>query len=219
MNPFKFFEKLKKNNNRPWFGEHKSEYEEIRHWWIEGMERVRASVVNAWPEAAYTNIKTFRIYRDTRFSADKTPYKTHIGSTMAPVAANDVHSPGFYIEVGVPDTDSGVFAGVWAPESEVLKKLRRAIVDNIEEWEEIVQNPEFTKFYPEWFGERLKTAPKGWPKDHPQIEYLRLKHLGRYAAMTREQFMSDIWTDEIASRIVAALPFIQFLDYSIQEDI
>lgn len=218
MNPYKFFEKLKNNNNREWFALHKPEYDEIRSWWLEGMGRVQAAVAEEWPDVRYSNVKTFRIYRDTRFSHDKTPYKTHIGSTIAPPRSKDVHSPGVYLEAGVPDTDSGVFAGIWAPESSVLKKLRLAIVNNIEEWEDIVHNQRFVELYPDWFGERLKTAPSGWPKDHPQIEYLRLKHIGRQSAMTRQMFTSDHWTDHIAERIIAAVPFLQFLDYSLFEE-
>lgn len=218
MNPFAFFEKLKDNNNREWFGAHKQEYEQIRAWWTEGIERVRMLVTEAWPEVAYSDIKTFRIYRDTRFSLDKTPYKTHIGSTIAPPGVYNVHNAGVYLEAGIPDSDTGVFAGVWAPESKDLKKLRKAIVDNIEEWEDIVCNPEFVKVYPEWFGERLKTAPKGWPKDHPQIEYLRLKHFGRYSAMTRKMFLTDAWIDEMAGRISVAVPMLRFLSYSLNEE-
>ena len=219
MNPFPFFETLKANNNREWFAKHRGEYDEIRAWWLAGMERVLAVVSESWHEVRYSNVKTFRIYRDTRFSLDKTPYKTHIGSIIAPPSSHDVHSPGVYLEVGIPDSDSGVFAGMWCPESNDLKKLRRAIVDNIEEWEEIVKSPELVRFYPEWFGERLKTAPKGWPKNHPQIEYLQLKHLGRYSPMTRSQFMSDNWTDLMAERIIAAVPLLRFLDYSLHEDV
>lgn len=218
MNPYIFFEELRKNNNRPWFNEHKGEYDEIRQWWLAGMEKVKALVSEEWPEVKYGNVKTFRIYRDTRFSLDKTPYKTHIGSVLAPPRSRDVHSPGVYMEVGIPDSDSGVFTGMWAPESKDLKKLRHAIVDNIEEWEEIVNERTFREYYPEWFGEKLKTAPKGWPKDHPQIEYLRLKHLGLQSALSRRQFMSASWPEEIAKRIVASVPFLRFLDYSLHEE-
>lgn len=186
---------------------------------MDGMEHVKAAIAREWPEVNYSPVKTFRIYRDTRFSTDKTPYKTHIGSTIAPPQSDSVHLPGVYLEVGIPDTDSGVFAGIWAPEAPVLKKLRRAIVDNIEEWEEIVNDPKLLEYYPDWFGERLKTAPKGWPKDHPQIEYLRLKHLGRYSPMTRRQFMSASWPDEMARRITAAVPLLRFLSYSLTEEV
>ena len=218
MNPFPFFEELKKNNNREWFAKNKSRYEEIRNWWIDGMEQVRAKVIGEWPEVGYSTIKTFRIYRDTRFSLDKTPYKTHIGSTIAPPGTYNVHNAGFYLEAGIPTEDCGVFCGVWAPENKVLNKLRHAIVDNIEEWEEIVSNPDLNRLYGDWFGERLKTAPKGWPKDHPQIEYLRLKHIGRQATITPAQYKSARWTDLIAERIIVALPLLRFLHYSLNEE-
>lgn len=218
VNPYEFFEALHANNNRDWFSKHKADYEDIRRWWLDGMARVQAGILEAWPEVKYSPLKTFRIYRDTRFSADKTPFKTHIGSTLAPPGTNNVHGVGVYLEVGIPDADSGVFAGIWAPENAVLNKLRRAIVDNIEEWEDIVHAAELQKYYNDWFGERLKTAPKGWPKDHPQIEYLRLKHIGRFAPMTRRQFLSANWPDEMAARISAAVPMLRFLDYSLNEE-
>lgn len=212
-----FFEELKKNNDRAWFAANRDRYEEIRREWIAGMNTVQAIVSEHWPEVRYVEPKTFRIYRDTRFSNDKTPYKTHIGSTIAPPGTN-VHLPGVYIESGIPAEDSGVFVGVWAPETATLKKLRHAIVDNIEEWEEIVNEPEFVRYYPDWFGERLKTAPKGWPKDHPQIEYLRLKHIGRAAPMTQRELSGPEWPHLVADRIIAAVPFLRFLHYSLTEE-
>lgn len=219
MNPFDFFRELSTNNNREWFAANKQRYDAIRAEWLDGMEKLRVILAEQWPDVKFYNIHTFRIYRDTRFSLDKTPYKTHIGSTIAPPTARDPHSAGIYLEAGIPTSDTGVFVGVWAPESATLKKLRRAIVDNIEEWEEIVNDPRFTSYYPEWFGEKLKTAPKGWPKDHPQIEYLRLKHIGRYSPMTPKMFTSGKWIDEMAQRITAAVPFLRFLDYSINEEV
>ncbi|MDE6396538.1 MAG: DUF2461 domain-containing protein [Muribaculaceae bacterium] len=212
-----FFEHLRANNNREWFAAHRAEYDEIRREWIDGMNTVHALVSEAWPEVRYAEPKTFRIYRDTRFSSDKTPYKTHIGSTLAPPGAT-VHLPGAYIESGIPQEDSGVFVGIWCPEAPVLKKLRHAIVDNIEEWEEIVHDPEMNRYYGDWIGERLKTAPKGWPKDHPQIEYLRLKHIGKVAELTRRQFAGHDWPRLVADRIIAGLPLLRFLHYSLTEE-
>lgn len=218
MNPFDFFEELKANNNREFFKANKERYDEIRAWWLDGIAKVHALVSETWPEVRFSAPKTFRIYRDTRFSPDKTPYKTHIGTTLAPPHVHDVHSPGVYLEAGIPLSDTGVFAGIWCPEAKILNKLRRAIVDNIEEWEEIVNEPELNRLYDTWFGEKLKTAPKGWPKDHPQIEYLRLKHIGRFAPMTRAQICSRNWPELMAERIDAAVPLLRFLDYSINEE-
>ncbi|MBD5170588.1 MAG: DUF2461 domain-containing protein [Bacteroidales bacterium] len=213
----KFFEHLRQNNNREWFAEHRAEYDEIRREWIDGINTVHALVSEAWPEVRHATPKTFRIYRDTRFSTDKTPYKTHISSSIAPPGSN-VHLPGAYIESGLSAEDSGVFIGIWCPEAPVLKKLRHAIVDNIEEWEEIVHDPELNRYYGDWIGQRLKTAPKGWPKDHPQIEYLRLKHIGKASGLTRREFADPAWPRLVADRIIAGLPLLRFLHYSLTEE-
>lgn len=219
MNPYPFFEALASNNNREWFAAHRGEYDALLAEWKDGIERARAMVAaEVWPEVAHTSLKTFRIYRDTRFSLDKTPFKTHLGSVIAPPGGRDVHHPGVYVQVGIPDAETGVFGGVWAPESADLKKLRHAMVDNIEEWEEIVNDSRLTRYFPDWFGERLKTAPKGWPKDHPQIEYLRLKHIGRESIMSRDQFRSPHWPEMVAERVAAIVPLIRFLDYSLFEE-
>ncbi len=219
MNPYPFFEALEADNTREFFAAHRAEYDAIRAEWIEGMHHVQNMVVPSWEEIRYSEPRTFRIYRDVRFSLDKRPFKTHIGSTFAPPGPNDAHRVGVYVECGIPDSDSGVFGGIWAPDTRTLTKLRRAIVDNIEEWEEIIHDPKMTRLFPDWFGERLKTAPKGWPKDHPQIEYLRLKHIGRESHLTRQQFASKNWTELIAERIEAIVPMLRFLDYSLNEEL
>lgn len=218
MNPYPFFEELTANNNRAWFAANKTRYDDLRHEWIQGMERVKLLVADSYPEMSHVPVKTFRIYRDTRFTTDKTPYKTHLGSVLPMPGARNVHHSGAYVEIGIPDSDSGVFGGIWAPDAPSLKKLRHAIVDNIDEWNDIVNDPTLKKFFPDWFGERLKTAPKGWPKDHPQIEYLRLKHIGRESLMTRREFMRPDWTDAVAQRIIAIMPLLQFIDYSLNEE-
>lgn len=218
MKALQFFRQLAANNNREWFKAHKDRYDALSEEWKEGMERVQGLVTPHWPQVRYASVKTFRIYRDTRFSHDKTPYKLHLGSVLAPPSSQNVHHPGVYIECGYESHDSGVFAGVWAPESATLNKLRHAMVDNIEEFREITDNPAFTKYFPAWYGETLKTAPKGWPKDHPDIDLLRLKHIGRQSDMPIEVFDSPGWEEKVARRIIAAVPFMQFLDYSLFEE-
>lgn len=217
MNPYPFFTQLAANNNRPWFQANRAAYDDIRAEWIAGIEQAKTIVAEEWPEIRHATPHTFRIYRDTRFSTDKTPYKTHIGSTLATPGPNDAHRCGVYIECGIPTTDSGVFAGLWEPPTPILRILRRAIVDNAEEWTDIVTDQRLNQYYPHWFGTRLKTAPQGWPKDHPMIEYLRLKSIGRFAPITPRQYADPAWPETIAERIIAAVPLLRFLDYSIAE--
>ena len=101
----------------------------------------------------------------------------------------------------------------------MLAKLRRAIVDNVEEFEEIVNAPELRKLYPGWLGETLKTAPKGWPKDHPQIEYLRLKYYGKFHHCDRRYFESERWYERASEDFRVLKPLIDFLNYSYDEDV
>ena len=100
----------------------------------------------------------------------------------------------------------------------MLNKLRHAIVDNIDEFEEIINNPEFVKHFPSWIGDSLKNVPKGWDKDHPQAGLLKLKEYGRLCSC-KEAFFRDPARVEIAAHRFSLLkPLIDFLNYSLDED-
>lgn len=218
---FEFFDSLAANNNRPWFQVNKERYTALRGEWIAGMNRVIAAVGAEWPEVAHQDASrcTYRIYRDVRFSPDKSPYKTYISSSVADPALRGCHS-GIYVTAGVKSADTGIYAGVWAPEAPLLRKLRRAIDDNAEEFLDIVNAPALVKLYGKgWAGDALKTAPKGYDKEHPMIEYLRLKDIGKFCPMTRRDFESRDWPEIVAERILPALPLVRFIDYSILEEV
>lgn len=217
---FSFFEALHANNNRPWFAGHKSQYQEIRAEWIAGVNAITALISEEWPEVRHTEASqnTYRIYRDIRFSNDKTPFKTHISSSIGNPALRGQHT-GIYLEAGFPTTDTGVWGGIWNPERDVLRKLRRAISDNAEEFLEIVNNPELLRLYGrQWGGRALKTAPKGYAKDHPMIEYLRLNDIGKFCPITPATFADPQWPEILAEHIRPAIPLVKFIDYSILED-
>ena len=217
---FDFFERLSANNNRPWFQEHKPEYDAIRAEWIEGMERLIPIVAAEWPRIRTVDARraTYRIYRDTRFSLDKTPYKTHIGTSLDPPELRGRHC-GLYIEAGLSDGMTGVWGGIWCPASPDLRKLRQAIADNDDEFLAIVNDPALTDVYgTHMWGDTLKTAPKGFPKDHPMIQYLRLKELGKYCPVPRSVFASPDWPEALAERILPVIPLTEFIAYSLLED-
>ncbi|MGM9865592.1 MAG: DUF2461 domain-containing protein [Muribaculaceae bacterium] len=217
---FDFFDRLAANNNRPWFVEHKAEYDELRAAWIQGLGRVIAALSDEWPEVRWLDPAraTYRIYRDVRFSNDKTPYKTHIGSSIAPPALLKSHI-GLYIQAGHIKDDTGIYGGMWCPEAAELRKIRKAIVVNSEEWLDIVNSPAMLRTYGHrWFGEALKTAPKGYDRDHPLIEYLRLKDIGKFTILNRGLFADPAWPDRVADLSRPLIPLCKFLIYTLYEE-
>lgn len=214
---FKFLEALEANNNRPWFMAHKELFDRLRQQWFADIDRMIAAV-SEW-DASYRWLTgkecTYRIYRDTRFSPDKTPYKTYFSAYLSPRGKNS-DMAGFYIEAG--PNESGIYGGLWAPDAKALRKIRHAIVDNIEEFTEIIENPEFTELYPHWWGQTLKTIPKGWPKDHPQAPLLRLLHYGRVHPLGRDFFEDKSWPEKAAALMRPLKPLVDFINYSLFEE-
>lgn len=214
-----FFNQLEHNNNREWFNARKDQYLGLRRQWINTMQQVFAQVAEFWPEVRYADAarNTFRIYRDIRFSNDKTPYKTHIGTVLTTPGLTS-HS-GFYIQAGGDSAGSGIYAGIWHPEKEQLRKLRRAIAYNDDEFAAIAEDPALIREYGEtWDGESLKTAPKGYDVNHPMIKYLRLKDIGKYAEIPNNIVDSPDFVAVVVEKIRAALPLVQFLNYSLAEE-
>lgn len=215
---YDFFEQLRANNNRPWFAAHKSQYQELRQAWLADVDRMIAAMAQWEPALAHLEAKqcAYRIYRDTRFSPDKTPLKLNFSAAFAPGGKNDFHA-GYYIETGIRPNGSGLYGGLYCPDAPMLKKLRHAIVDNIEEFEDIIHNPELEKEFPGWVGEQLKTIPKGWPKDHPQAPLLRLKDYGKAHFCDKEFFLDPAWPERSARLFELLKPMNDFLNYSIDE--
>lgn len=173
---FKFLDALAANNDRAWFQAHRAEYEAIRDQWLEDLQKLINALAGFRPELRTLAPKdcTYRIYRDVRFSPDKSPYKRHLGALIAPNGRRCTDAC-IYLQVAADGFDTGVYGGLWMPNAAQKRKVRSAIDADANEFAEIADaldtNPAFT---PQWWGEHLKTAPKGWPKDHPMIQYLRL---------------------------------------------
>ena len=214
---FKYLEELAKNNNRPWFMAHKEEFDELRLKWHADIDRLIAAASQWEPAYRWLDGKnsTFRIYRDTRFSADKTPYKTYFSAALSPRGKSS-DMAGYYISAGI--ADCGIYGGIWAPDAQQLRKMRHAIVDNIEEFEEILADPELQRLYPHWWGPTLKTIPKGWPKDHPQAPLLRLLHYGREHSLSPEFFADSSWPEKAADMMRPLHRLINFINYSLFEE-
>lgn len=214
-----FFKDLSRNNNRQWFQAHRDEYQQIREEFRDDLSRLLAYMSEYEPAFARLDAKDliFRVNRDIRFSPDKSPYKTYISASVAPLGRKSPEA-GYYIHADFRPGESGLYGGIWHPETANLKKLRKAIDDNFEEFEEIVNEPELVKYFPGWFGEMLKTAPQGYPKDHPAIYYLRMKDIGKFHAVAPSFFADPSWPEKAAEILRPLNPLMRFINYSLFEE-
>lgn len=208
-----FLRRLSENNNRDWFREHKAEYDELRALWLADLQ-VMIDRMAVWEPgvARFTASQcAYRIYRDTRFSLDKTPFKVYFSAAVSPYGRH-IERAGYYLQMDIRPGESGLYAGIWHPESATLKKLRHAVVDNIEEFEEVsaVDGAQ-------WCGDRLKSAPQGWQKNHPNLEYLRMKDYGKLFQLDEAFFCDQSWPEKAADMFSRLKPFVDFLNYSIEE--
>lgn len=169
-----FLNELKKNNTKEWFNENRKRYEESREKMLFFTELMIQEVSKFDDEIKILNPKDcfFRIFRDVRFSKDKTPYKTNMGSFITRDGRKG-HRAGYYIHI--EPENSFVGGGVWCPMPEPLKAVRSEIYDNADGFKEVINDKSFKNYYSEIMGEQLKTAPKGFPKDFEDIELLRHK--------------------------------------------
>lgn len=219
MTPIPFLLRLSANNDRAWMAEHRAEYDAVRAQWLADLQRF-IDACSLW-EPAYGRLRAadcaFRIHRDTRFSPDKTPYKTFFSAYLGP-RGRKINAAGLYISCGVnPDAD-GLFGGLWNPDAAALRKMRRAIVDNIEEWEAILAEPELQRNFPQFIGATLKTIPKGWDRNHPQAHYLRLLHYGREYPVDATFWADPDWPERAAAILRPLKPLIDFINYTLFEE-
>lgn len=173
---FDFLKKLSRNNNREWFEKNKPTYLEVKEEFeafvadvLHEMIRFDESLAGLDPGKL-----TFRIYRDIRFSKDKTPYKTFLSAGMS-ASGKGTGIPGYYFQIE-PGNKSMVASGLYLPIADKLSQIRQEIDYNGDSLQEIVTEKKFRKIFGRlWDEDKLKTMPKGYPKDHPHIEYLKLK--------------------------------------------
>ena len=172
-----FLKDLRKNNNRDWFKSNKPRYEAAKDNVEEFLDALIAKVAKFDPSIAHHTGKSvmFRIYRDVRFSKDKSPYKTHFGAHVSGAEKkSDIHSKaGYYIHIGAGD--SMIAGGAYMPQGPWIKNIRASIDTDPKEFKKIINKKVFKETFGDIEGDQLKTAPKGYPKDHPEIELLRHK--------------------------------------------
>jgi uncharacterized protein (TIGR02453 family) len=208
-----FLNELAQNNNRDWFNENKSRYEEqvldVALLFIQSMQeplRKIAPHFTAIPKRMGGSL--MRVYRDTRFSKNKTPYKTNIGIQFRHEQAKDVHSPGFYVHVDPEQVFVG--AGMWHPDSQALAGIRERINDKSSEWIRVSRDRKFTRHF-QLGGTTLTRPPRGYDKDHPMIEDLKRKDFIAIKNMSHDDALNPKFQQKVESAFKAASDYMQFL--------
>jgi len=213
-----FLSQLNNNNNREWFADNKDHYEATKAEFEQICNSLILEISKFDEEIKHVAVKdcVFRIYRDTRFSNDKTPYKTHYGVFIAAGGGRKSVRGGYYFHL--EPGKCFVAVGVWCPPPEVLKALRQSVYENIDELMEIRSQAEFSKYFSDFYQEdKLKTAPKGFPKDFPEIELLKLKHYMVEYRLSDQLLSEDDFVSKVAEIFKAAHPLNIFLNYTVDE--
>jgi len=209
---FNFLKELEKNNNRNWFAEHKEAYTSALEHFKAFAETLKADLEN---QDHIERIKLYRIYRDVRFSKNKTPYKTSFsgGFTRATKALRG----GYYFHLQ-PGGNSMVGGGFWQPEAPDLKRIREEIAVDAKPLRKIINSAGFKKHFGRLEGEQLKTAPKGFPKDHPDIDLLRYKSFTVRKHFTDEEVTNPGFSEEVLKYFTAMRPFFDHMSEVLTTD-
>ncbi len=214
QNTLNFLSELKENNNKEWFTANKPRYEIARKEFEQFVDALIARIATFDHAIAHFTAKecVFRIYRDVRFSADKSPYKAHFGAhvTSAP-KKSEIHTrAGYYIHL--EPGASMLAGGAYVTESVWLKAIRQEITYNLEELKGILGNKEFKQYFGEIEGEKLKRNSAGYPADHPAIELLKQKSFLATHKPSDAQILSGDFLAHSAKVFKALSPLDQFLN-------
>jgi len=209
---FKFLSDLKKNNDREWFEENKERFEnDLREPLLGFIEDFSEHLEKLSPhfEALPKKVggSLFRIFRDVRFSKDKSPYKTNAGVHFRHERAKDAHAPGYYLHLDPKESFIGV--GIWHPDTATAKKIREAILDEPESWKKATRGVFKKTFTLE--GESLKRLPSGVSADHPLIEDLKRKDFIAVMDVSKEVTCETDFMKAFAKTCKSATPFMKFL--------
>lgn len=206
-----FLRTLEKNNNREWFNENKTTYQEAQQDVVSFVEKLIEEMVVFDEEIGKADAKKslFRIYRDTRFSKDKSPYKTNFGASLG--MGKGSQKAGYYLHI--EPSKSFLAGGIYMPESSVLKEIRKEISAFGEEFLAIVEKDEFRNYFRGLSVEdKLKKVPQGFEKDDKMAEFLKLKHYIVTHPVSDEQLFNENAAKEFAKIYKAMKPLNDFLN-------
>lgn len=207
-----FLKKLKKNNNRDWFNEHKPQFQieqqKAKDFYNTLMERLK-------DHDDIDVFKLFRIYRDVRFSKDKTPYKPHFAGSFS--RATKRLRGGYYLRIR--PGESFLAGGFWEPNKEDLLRIRKEFEMDTSEIRSIINNKTFKKHFGELIGDSLKTAPRGFDKEHPDMDLIRMKQFIIVRNFTDEEVLKPNFLEELDEAYKAMRPYFDYMSEILTTDL
>lgn len=208
-----FLKLLKENNNREWFAEHKDEFKSLQ----EKAKSFYAEVRQLLEEDDdIDRFKLFRIYRDVRFSKDKTPYNPHFAGSFS--RKTDRLRGGYYLRIR--PGESFLAGGFWAPNKEDLFRIRKEFEFGDEEIRKILADATFRKYFKgELVGDELKTAPKGFQKDDPAIDLIRKKGFVAVRKFSDKEVLNENFLNEVNNSFLALRPFFDYMSEVLTTDL
>jgi len=210
----KFLKDLKKNNNKPWFDDHRKQYEEAKADFENFIQAVIDKHSQHDPDLKELAAKkcVFRIHRDVRFSKDKSPYKTNFGASMDKGGKNSGLA-GYYFQLEPGKSFAG--GGIWMPQPDALKKLRQEIDYGLDEFKKIISSKKFKSTFGELCtgeGIQLSRLPQGFEKDNPAAEYLKFKSWLVVADISDRDLISKDLVNKTVDAFFVLQPLIKFLN-------
>lgn len=206
-----FLSDLAKHNKKEWMDDNKKRYNEAKGYVIELVAEVieQASVFDKSLSGLEPKKTLFRINRDIRFSKNKDPYKTNFGAAIVD-GGRKSGNPGYYLHIMPGENMIG--GGLYQPDAAVLQRVRQEIDYNGSKLRKIIDNKSFAKIYQEPYeGDKLKTAPKGYPKDHPDLDLLQLKHYVYMSKFSDKEITSKAVVGRVVEAYQTLYPFNGFL--------
>lgn len=210
---FKFLRDLATNNRREWFQANKSRYEDAvrlpaQRFIVDFGARLPKISSHFAADPRPVGGSLFRIYRDVRFSKDKSPYKTHTGIHFQHLVGKGAHAPGFYLHLEPRNVFIGV--GIWQPDGPTCRKIRTAIVDDPVGWKRARHDKRFRKHF-ELSGESLQRPPRGFDPDHQHVEDLKRKDFVAVTSMSQKEVTSPGVLDRFVDICRDGSPFVRWL--------
>jgi uncharacterized protein (TIGR02453 family) len=213
---FAFLRELEANNEKTWWEDNKARYHAVvrdpaLEFITDFAPQLRRISPHFEADSRTLGGSLMRPYRDTRFSADKTPYKTNVGIQFRHEAGKDIHAPGFYLHLEPNACFAGV--GLWHPETQVARKIRQAINDDAAGWAKAAKAPDFSATWSitQDEDETLKRVPRELDPDHPYADDLRMKSFIAGTGLTQKQVTAGGFAGDLGSMFAKASKFARFL--------